>query len=105
MDSIFYQDILSEILVPFIHTAYPIGARFQQNNCPMQVSKSTKTFKEEKGINRWPTPAESPDLNPIEMVWHERKAYLRKTIKPQLKELVSGIQKFWRERMTPEKCT
>ena len=106
MDSTFYQDILSEVLVPFIHTAYPKGARFQQDNCPMHVSKSTKAFMEEKGINWWPTPAESPDLNPIEMVWHELKAYLRKTIKPRLKEeLVNGIQKFWRERMTPEKCT
>ena len=24
-------------------------------------------------VKYWPTPADSPDLNPIEMVWHELK--------------------------------
>ena len=32
-------------------------------------------LKNEKVIY-WPTPPESPDLNPIECVWHEMKHYL-----------------------------
>ena len=78
MDSTFYQDNLFEVLVSFIHTAYPIGTRLRQNNCPMHISKSSKALMEEKGITWWPTPAESPDLNPIKTVWHKLKAYLRK---------------------------
>ena len=63
------------------------------------------TFIKENGINYWPTPAESPDLNPIEMLWHELKHYLRSHIKPSNKEeLVRGIQDFW-QTATPEKCT
>ena len=63
------------------------------------------TFLEENNINYWPTPAESPDLNPIEMVWHELKRYLRSIVKPSNKEeLVQGIQEFW-QSMTPEKCS
>ena len=61
-------------------------------------------FIEENNINYWPTPAESPDLNPIEMIWHELKSYLRRFVKPTNKEqLVNGIQEFW-QTVTPEKC-
>ncbi|KAJ8017463.1 hypothetical protein HOLleu_45109 [Holothuria leucospilota] len=53
----------------------------------------------------WPMPAKSPDLNQIEMVWHELKHFLRVEHKPNnLKELKDGITSFWRTRMTPEKC-
>ena len=42
----------------------------------------------------------SPDLNPIENVWHELKLYLESKVKPQTKdELIAGIQKFWNKRM------
>ena len=52
----------------------------------------------------WPTPAESPDLNPIEMMWHELKSFLRRIIKPKNKdELLTGIRDFW-VSVTPEKC-
>ena len=61
-------------------------------------------FIRDNDVNYWPTPAESPDLNPIEMLWHELKNHLRRVAKPSNKEeLVSGIQEFWRT-VTPEKC-
>lgn len=61
-------------------------------------------FIRDNDVNYWPTPAESPDLNPIEMLWHELKNYLRRVVKPTNKEeLVGGIQEFWRT-VTPEKC-
>ena len=61
-------------------------------------------FIEENNINYWPTPAESSDLNPIEMIWHELKSYLRRIVKPTNKEqLVNGIQEFW-QTVTSEKC-
>ena len=52
------------------------------------------------------TPPESPDLNSIEMLWHELKHFLRTIVKPTTKEdLLAGITRFWRERVTAEKCT
>ena len=55
-------------------------------------------------IEYWPTPAESPDLNPIEMLWHELKHHLRKNVKPKNKEeLIAGITEFW-ETVTVKKC-
>ena len=61
-------------------------------------------FVRDNSINYWPTPAESPDMNPIEMLWHELKSFLRRVVKPKNKEeLVEGIQQFW-QTVTPEKC-
>ena len=54
-------------------------------------------FIKDNNINYWPTPAESPDLNPIEMIWHELKHHIRKRVKPSIKdELVAGIHEFWK---------
>ena len=47
----------------------------------------------------------SPDLNPIENLWHELKEYIRREIKPKRKEeLVDGIKEFWKT-VTIQKCT
>ena len=62
-------------------------------------------FTRDNNINCWPTPAESPDLNPIEMLWNELKFFLSTVVKPRNKdELVVGICTFWSTRVTPEKC-
>lgn len=50
-------------------------------------------------------PPESPDLNPIENLWHELKYYLETKVKPQSKqELIDGIKKFWRKKVDVAKC-
>ena len=87
---------------------FPDDHRFQQDNDPKHTSKATQKFMDENCVNWWPTctPQESLDMNPIELVWHEMKHYLRKFIKPKTKEeLLNDLNKFWREQMTPEKCT
>lgn len=49
-------------------------------------------------------PPESPDLNPIELIWGSMKYHLRKHVKPRNKEqLVAGIGEFW-QTVTPEMC-
>ena len=64
-----------------------------------------KQFIKENRINHWKTPAESPDLNPIENMWHKLKSFLRKHVKPTNKEeLIDGIKTFWAS-VDIEKCS
>ena len=77
---------------------------FMQDNDPKHVSHRAKQFFEENNINWWHTPPESPDLNPIENLWHELKDYLREEVKPgNLAELNAGIKSFW-STVTKENC-
>ena len=68
------------------------------------LGKLAMQFIEDNHINYWPTPAESPDMNPTENLWHELKHFLRMVVKPSNKEeLVVEIQRSW-DSITPEKC-
>lgn len=87
MDAEWYvNNALQKGLMPFLKSRFPNGHRFQQDNDPKHTSRLAKKFMTDNGINWWPTPPESPDLNPIELVWHEMKHFLRSSWKPTTKE-------------------
>ena len=97
MDAPMYTNILDQTLLPFIEKVYPDAHRLMQDNDPKHTSKSAKEFFTNNRVNWWKTPPESPDLNPIENLWHELKEFIRREVKPTVKEeLVEGILQFWR---------
>ena len=105
MDSSSYQTIMKEYLMPFISRAYPQGHRLVMDNDPKHTSKSTSEWMKANKIKHWPTPPESPDLNPIERVWAAMKYHIRRRVKPTTKEeLTQGIREFW-STVTPEMCS
>ena len=62
-------------------------------NDPKHTSRRAQVISDEEGVNRWKTPAESPDCNLIENLWHELKEFIRREIKPSCKnELIQGIK-------------
>ena len=66
MEATLYTKILDQMLVPFINEVYPSSHKFMADNDPKHTSRYAQSYLEEKGINWWRTPAESPDLYPIE---------------------------------------
>jgi transposase len=49
------------------------------------------------------SPPSSPDLNPIELVWHDLKQHVRKCRCTTEKEIIQACQEF-QNKMTPEYC-
>ena len=104
MGAVSYVKILEQTLLPMINELYPDQHRFVQDNNPKHTLLQARKYYKEKGINWWPTPAKSPDANPIENLWHELKEFLRREVNPRNEEqLVGGIEEFW-ETVDRAKC-
>jgi hypothetical protein len=67
-------------------------------------SASTKLYFQ-RNINLAVHPAQSPDFNPIELVWNDLKYYLKTKIKPNdINDLCNAINLFWETKVTVEYC-
>ena len=96
--------ILEAGLIPFIEEKFSDGHGLFQDNDPKHSSQYIEDFFAHKNINWWPTPPESPDLNPIENIWGSLKHYLRTSYKPRnLQDLKDVIEQFW-VTLTPDVC-
>ena len=72
----------------------------------LKNSRLAVRFMEENAVNWWKTPPESPDLYPIENLWHDMQHFPRNKAKPHTKEeLVHGIARFRAEKVDATICT
>lgn len=71
--------------------------KFQQDNARCHVSKSTKKWLDDNCISLFPHPPNSPDLSPIEPVWHELKKILRhrQHLPTSVGELKAAVHAAW----------
>jgi transposase len=68
-----------------------------EDGAPVHRSKVAKDFRTTHQIEVFPHPAQSPDLNPIEHIWHRLKTRInqRPVIPKNLDEMWVAIQEEW----------
>jgi len=73
-------EICESHLIPFLHSLdRPISRlKVLDDNAPYHQAAANRQVTSAYGIQKLPLPASSPDLNPIENVWHIFKQRLRR---------------------------
>lgn len=100
-----YQEILENYLLPSIEGLKNSEGEFifQQDGASSHTSKSTKEWLREHGIDPMDWPSSSPDMSPIETLWHEMKKRLRARPARTVPELKLRLAEIWGS-FTPEFC-
>lgn len=72
---------------------------YQHDGAPSHTAKSTSKWLKDHGIPIFPHPPSSPDVNPIESVWHELKLRLRKRThhSSTVQSLIAVVKEVWAE--------
>ena len=99
------QALCDQFLLPFIGQMYPYHHRLYLDGAGHHTSYDTRAYFRNSNVNLAVHPAQSPDFNPIKLVWNDLKYYLKQKIKPNnVEELVLGINRFWETKVTVEYC-
>jgi transposase len=94
-----YHSILQRHAIPSGLRLYGEGFVLQQDNDPKHTSKLCQNYlesKQEKGVLRileWPS--QSPDLNPIELLWEEMDREIKKQKPTSIPELERIARQVW----------
>lgn len=100
-----YKEILEASFLPSIAqcAADDGDFMFQQDGAPCHTAKIVKTWFQEHNIPVLKWTSSSPDLSPIETLWHNMKKQLRKNPARTVPELKATLQNVW-NNIPPEEC-
>uniref|UniRef100_A0A803JRB0 N-acetylgalactosaminidase, alpha- n=1 Tax=Xenopus tropicalis TaxID=8364 RepID=A0A803JRB0_XENTR len=104
MNSTVYQKIPKENVRPSVRQLkLKRSWALQQDNDPKQTSKSTSEWLKKNKMKTLEWPSQSPDLNPIEMLWHD----LKKAVHARKPSNKAELQQFCKDewaKIPPERC-
>ncbi|KAK3561446.1 hypothetical protein QTP86_002827 [Hemibagrus guttatus] len=99
-----YQQILEENLLPSVREL-KLGQKWvmQQDNDPKHFSKSTKEWLKRKRFHTLDWPSQSPDINPIEMLWLDLKWAVHARCPSNLSQLAEFCKEEW-AKIPKDRC-
>ncbi len=104
MNSALYQKILKENVQPSV---YDLKLKrtwtMQQDNDTKLTTKSTSEWLTKNKIKVLEWPNQSPDLNPIEMLWHDLKTVHSCSKPSNVTELKQFCKEEW-AKIPPQRC-
>uniref|UniRef100_A0A8C6KDX3 Transposase Tc1-like domain-containing protein n=1 Tax=Nothobranchius furzeri TaxID=105023 RepID=A0A8C6KDX3_NOTFU len=104
MNSTVYQNILKENVRPSVRQLkLKRSWVLQQDNDTKHTSKSTSEWLNNNKMKTLEWPSQSPDLNPIEMLWHD----LKKAVHARKPSNKAELQQFCKDewaKIPPERC-
>jgi transposase len=108
MDGPKYIEVLQEHLLPELvlgKRSIPGSWRMMQDNAPCHTSKLVTAFLRKNKVDFIDWPPYSPDLNPIENIWHWMKHVLETEfpVCNSAEEIEERFFKIWKT-ITPEMC-
>ena len=77
--------------------------RFQHDNSPCHTAYSVKEWIKENVHEVIDHPPQSPDLNPIELIWAIMKGYVSNSMPKSKDELCDAVHEAW-DRISEETC-
>ncbi|MGH0192815.1 UNVERIFIED_CONTAM: hypothetical protein FKN15_028285 [Acipenser sinensis] len=91
-----YREVLEENLLPSARKL-KLGRKstFQHDNDPKHTAKATLEWLRNKKVNVLEWPSQSPDLNPIENLWHDLKIAVHQRSPRNLTELEQFCKEEW----------
>ncbi|KAK3538494.1 hypothetical protein QTP86_006194 [Hemibagrus guttatus] len=96
MNSAVYQKILKEnVRLSVCDLKLKRTWVLQQDNDPKHISKSTSEWLKKNKMKTLEWPSQSPDLNPIEMLWHD----LKKVVHARKPSNVAELQQFCKDEV------
>lgn len=91
-----YRALLKQCMLPAARELYRgQDWYFMQDGARIHTAKLTMQLLKEEGVRVWAHPARSPDLNPIEHMWHLVKCEMRGLKFETVGELKQGVEEAW----------